>query len=142
MTRAMAMLILMSFMGGSAGGPDDKADATLKLSQGHVAVGAGFIWGAATLSYHGRTYPVEVQGLSVFELGMSGAEAAGSVYNLSKLEEFSGNYTASGAGETVGGGTGLTAMKNEHGVVIEMRRMTQGASLKLAAEGVTLRATE
>jgi hypothetical protein len=142
MTRAMAMLILMSLVGGSAGGQDEKADATLTLSQGHAAVGAGFSWGKATLSYHGKTYPIQVQGLAVSEVGMNRAEAAGSVYNLRNLGEFSGNYTASGAGATVGGGPVVTAMKNQHGVVIEMRSTTQGASLKLAAEGVKLRATE
>jgi hypothetical protein len=46
----------------------------------------------------GKTYPVKVQGLSVSELGVNRAEVARSVFNLKALEEFSGNYTAAGAG--------------------------------------------
>jgi hypothetical protein len=91
MSRAIAMLILMSFVGGSPVGQDAKADATLKLTQGNVAAGVDF----------------------------SRGKAAGGVYNLNKLEEFSGNYAAAGAGATVGGRAGVTAMKNQNGVVIE-----------------------
>jgi len=66
------------------------------------------------------------------------AEAAGSVYNLKKLEDFDGNYTAAGAGATIAGGGDVAAMKNQNGVVIQMKSTTQGASLKLAAEGIKL----
>jgi hypothetical protein len=138
MSHVIAMLIMLSLVGGSAVAQDKKADATLKLTQGNVAVGVGYSWGKGTLSYRGKTYPVKVQGLSVGEVGVNRAEASGSVYNLSKLEAFNGNYTAAAAGGTVGGGAGVTAMKNQNGVVIEMKSMTQGASLTLAAEGVKL----
>jgi len=32
----------------------------------------------------------------------------------------------------------VTAMKNQHGVLIEMESITQGISLRLAAEGIRL----
>jgi len=38
----------------------------------------------------------------------------------------------------VGGGAGVTEMRNQNGVVIAMKSTTQGASLKLAAEGIKL----
>ena len=66
------------------------------------------------------------------------ATARGSVYDLKKLEDFSGNYTAGGVGATVGGGGGATVMRNQNGVVIEMTSTTQGASLKIAASGLRL----
>jgi hypothetical protein len=138
MFHVIAMLIMLSLLGGSAVAQNKKPDATLKLTQGNVAVGVGYSWGKGTLSYQGKTYPVKVQGLSVGEVGVNRAEAAASVYNLSKLEAFNGNYTAAAAGGTVGGGVGVTTMKNQNGVVIEMKSMTQGASLKLATEGVHL----
>jgi hypothetical protein len=138
MLQWIAVSALMSFLGGFAVAQEKKADATLKLSQGNVAAGVGFSWGKGTLSYQGKTYPVKVQGLSVGEVGVKRAEAAGSVYNLKKLEDFDGNYTAAGAGATVAGGADVSAMKNQNGVVIEMKSTTQGASLKLAAEGIKL----
>ena len=118
----------------SAGTPD----AVIELSGGSVAAGVGFSWGSGTLTYQGKKYPVKVEGLSVGEVGITRASARGNVFELKKLEDFSGNYTAAGAGATVGGGAGATIMKNQNGVVIELTSTTQGASLKLAASGIRL----
>jgi len=50
------------------------------------------------------------------------------MFNLTKLEDFSGNYAAAGAEATVGGGAGATVMRNQNGVVIELMSTTQGAN--------------
>jgi hypothetical protein len=102
------------------------------------AWGFGFSWGKGTLNYQGKSYPVKIEGLSVGELGVQRATASGDVFNLKKLADFNGNFVAGAAGATVGGGAGITAMKNQNGVVIELKSTTQGASLKLAAEGLKL----
>ncbi|HXJ82662.1 MAG TPA: DUF1134 domain-containing protein [Candidatus Methylomirabilis sp.] len=115
-----------------------KPDGVLKLTEGSVAVGIGWSWGKGTLSYKGKSYPVKVEGLSVGEVGVDRASAVGNVYNLKKLADFDGNYVAGGAGGTIGGGAGVTAMKNQNGVSVELKSTTQGASLKLAAEGIKL----
>ena len=41
-------------------------------------------------------------------------------------------------GATFVGGRGVTALKNQNGVLIEMASMTQGISLRTAAEGIRL----
>jgi hypothetical protein len=142
MRRALIMLVavggLISLIGGLAGAQSRKPDATVELSKGSVAAGIGFSWGSGTLTYQGKKYPVKVEGLSVGEVGITRASARGNVFELKKLEDFSGNYTAAGAGATVGGGAGATIMKNQNGVVIELTSTTQGASLKLAASGIRL----
>jgi hypothetical protein len=114
------------------------ADAILTLTEGSVAVGIGYSWGKGTLDYQGKKHPVKVEGLSVGEVGVTRATGLGSVYNLKKLADFDGNYVAGGAEATVAGGAGVTVMKNQNGVVIELKSTTQGASLKLAAEGIKL----
>jgi hypothetical protein len=129
---------LIALLAGLAAGQAKKPDATLTLSEGSVAVGIGFSWGKGTLSYQGKTYPFKVQGLSVGEVGVARATATGNVFSLKKLADFNGNYAAGAAEGTVGGGAGISAMKNQNGVVIELKSTTQGASLKLAAEGVKL----
>ena len=101
-----------------------------------MAVGIGYSWGKGTLDYQGKKHPVKVEGLSVGEVGVTRATGAGSVYDLKKLADFDGNYVAGGAEATVGGGAGVTGMKNQNGVVIELKSTTQGASLKLAAQGI------
>jgi len=113
-------------------------NATLTLSDGSVAAGIGFSWGRGTLTYAGKTYPVKVEGLSVGEVGVTRATAKGDVSNLTKLEDFPGNYVAVGAEATAAGGAGVTVMRNQNGVVVEMKSTTQGASLKLGAEGIRL----
>jgi hypothetical protein len=113
-----------------------KPDATLTMSEGQVAVGIGWSWGKGTLSYKGKKYEFKVDGLSVVDIGISKATSKGKVFNLKKIEDFDGIYTAVAAEGTVAGGAGVTKMKNQNGVVIELVSTTQGANLKLAAEGV------
>jgi hypothetical protein len=129
---------VVSLVTGLATAQGKKPDATLTLSEGSVGVGIGYSWGKGTLTYKGESYPFKVEGLSVGEVGVMRATARGDVFNLKRLEDFSGNYAAGGAAGTVGGGAGVTAMKNQNGVVIELKSTTQGASLKLAAEGIRL----
>ena len=111
---------------------------TLRLSDGSVAAGVGFSWGKGTLSYNGKTYPVKVEGLSVGDVGLTRATAVGKVSNLKNVSDFSGNYVAAGAGATAAGGADIAVMRNENGVVIEIKSTTQGAGLKLGVDGVRL----
>lgn len=116
-----------------------KPDATLKLSEGSMALGIGWSWGKGILTYKGKTYACKVEGLSVGEVGMTKAEATGKVFNLKSLEDFSGVYAAGGAGAAAGKGVDVSALRNEKGVVIDLKSATKGASLKLAAEGLKLK---
>ena len=137
-TGLLAVGGLVAVLTGVSMAQAKKPDATLSLTEGTVGVGIGFSWGKGTLSYKGKTYPVKVEGLSVGDVGVQQATAVGNVFNMKKIEDFDGNYAAGGAGATIGGGAGVTAMKNQNGVVIEMKSTTQGANLKLAAEGIKL----
>jgi hypothetical protein len=118
---------------------EDTADAKLELSGGSVAVGIGYSWESGTLTYKGKTYPVEVKGLSVGDVGISKAEASGSVYHLAKLSDFDGNYTAAKAGATVAGGASASIMKNQNGVEVRMVSTTQGVKFTFAAEGISMK---
>jgi len=133
----LAVAGLVSLRGDIAGA--QSTSGTLQLTEGSVAVGIGFSWGHGTLTYQGKKHRVKVEGLSVGEVGVSKATASGKVSNLTKLADFDGNYTAAGAGATVGGGASATIMKNQNGVVIELHSTTKGASLKLAASGISLK---
>lgn len=135
---AVAVGSLVAALAGLAIAQGKSADATLTLSDGSVAAGIGFSWGKGTLTYAGKTYPVKVEGLSVGEIGVRRATAKGVVSNLARLDDFSGNYVAVGAEATAAGGAGVTVMRNQNGVIVEMTSTTQGASLKLGAEGIRL----
>ena len=115
-----------------------KPDATLTLTEGQIALGIGWSWGKGVLTYKGKQYPFKVEGLSVGDVGITKAEATGSVNNLKKLEDFGGKYLSGAAEATVGLGAGATAMQNDKGVVVHLLPKTKGVNLKLAGEGVKL----
>ncbi len=140
-TRTISMLATIAALGFvlSVARAEDTPDATLKLHGGSVALGIGYSWGGGTLTYKGKTYEVEVKGLSVGDVGATDIEASGNVYHLAKLSDFDGNYTAAGAGVTVAGGASATAMRNQNGVVINLVATTTGLKFTLAAAGVDLK---
>jgi hypothetical protein len=138
MIGVVAVACLVAMPAGPAGAQSKKADATLTLSEGSVAAGIGFTWGNGRLSYKGKTYLVKVEGLSVGEVGITRANARGNVFHLRKLGDFPGTYVSGAAEATVGGGAGATVMKNQNGVVIELKSTTQGANIKLGPEGMRL----
>ena len=118
---------------------EKQPDATLELKEGSVAVGVGFSWGKGTLTYKGKTYPVEVDGLTVGSVGIAQATASGKVYGLKDLKDFDGTYTAVTAGLTAAGGGSATAMHNQNGVRIDLLSTSQGVKLTLGASGVKLK---
>ena len=107
-----------------------------------IAVGVGVSWGDGVLEYHGKKYPFSVSGLSVVDLGVSKVTARGEVKNLKKLEDFSGNYVAAGAGATVGGGAGAAALKNQNGVEMKLTATSSGVKFTLAGAGVDVKLKE
>ena len=139
MKRLLVCILMVAavlFLAVTADAQDKKPDATVKLSQGQIAVGIGFSWGGGTLTYQGKEYPFKITGLSIIDVGVTRAEASGDVYNLTKLEDFNGTYTSVAAEGTLGGGGGVVAMKNQNGVTIKLVATTQGANIKLALDGV------
>ena len=118
---------------------EKKPDATIKLSAGSVAAGIGVNWGSGTLTHAGKDYPIDVKGLSVGDVGVSKIEATGKVYNLKSLADFDGNYTAVGAGATVGGGGGVATMRNQNGVTVDLVATTQGVKFALGGGGVDMK---
>jgi len=137
LTVSIAALGLMALLTGPSMAKEDKApDATIRISEGSVAVGIGWSWGRGDLTYMGKTYHFKVEGLSVAEVGVTKAEASGSVYNLRSIDDFGGVYAAAGAGGTAGKGAAVSSLRNDKGVVINLKSETKGASVKVAASGL------
>jgi hypothetical protein len=114
----------------------DIPTGTIELSGGSVAAGIGYTWGKGKLIFEGKTYRLKVDGLSILHVGISSYTASGTVYNLTKLSDINGVYTAGSAGVAVAGGPSVTAMKNSHGVLIQMVANHVGLNFSLAAKGV------
>ena len=117
---------------------DGEPDAILRLSQTSVALGFGYTWGDGSLSYRNQTYRVDAAGISVVALGVATAHATGEVFNLKRVEDFAGTYTAMTFEGTLASGAGSTIMRNPNGVVIKLFTTTEGLNFKLAPEGIKL----
>jgi hypothetical protein len=136
------MVLIMCFLISGPAFGQDKPDATIRLSQGQVAIGIGFSWGDGVLTYQEKEYPFKIRGLSVVDVGISKASANGEVFNMKKVEDFNGTYTTVSGEATLAGGAGVITMKNQNGVTIKLFALTQGINFKLALEGVKLTITK
>ena len=59
-----------------------------------VALLIGYTWGSGTLTFDGKSYAVEIDGLSVLAIGVVQAKASAEVFNLKSLADFNGTYVA------------------------------------------------
>jgi hypothetical protein len=114
-------------------------EGAVTFSGGAVAIGVGFQWGSGTLTYHGRQYLFQLEGLSVVDIGVTRVTGSGTVRNLYKLADFNGNYVAASAGATLAGGGSVGTLRNQNGVVIDGITTAQGVRLTLAPGGVNIR---
>jgi len=133
-----AMVMALGMFAVSADGAEQKADATLKLESKSVAVGLGWSWGGGTISYRGKSHRFKLSGLNINGVGATATEATGYVYNLKRLEDFSGTYTAVEASGTLGGGKGVVTMKNANDVRVTLHSTSQGLAAQVGPEGVKI----
>ena len=134
----LLLVVLVVIAGFTQAAKEEKPNATLRLSGKSVAAGIGFSWGKGTLTYKGKDYPVSVNGLSLVKVGITKVTASGKVYNLKKLHDFDGNYTAAGAGMTLAGGGSAIAMKNQNGVRVVLGATTRGVDVTIGGAGVDM----
>jgi len=117
----------------------EEPSGTVSIESTSIAIGIGVQWGDGVLKYNGQEYKFSVGGLSVLDLGVSSISATGKVYNLKKLSDFSGTYSAAEAGIAVGAGVGASSMRNQNGVDITLTSTKVGVKFKLAPEGLKIK---
>jgi hypothetical protein len=108
------------------------------LSGGSVAVGIGYTWGHGTLYYSKdqKQYKFKLSGISVVDVGATGLNAEGEVYNLTSPADLDGNFTAVTAGLTIVEGGSVAWLRNEKGVVVKLHSQTGGLRFNLSANGM------
>jgi hypothetical protein len=103
-----------------------------------IAAGIGVTWGDGKLTLKGKTYPFSIEGLSLVDWGISKAQANGDVYNLTDPAKLGGTYVAAEAGLTLAGGMGGMVLRNQDGVILHLRSVSQGARLQLGTSGLKI----
>jgi len=95
--------------------------------------------GSGTLTYQGRTYPLNIGGLSAgFTFGASKTTLVGTARNLRRASDITGTYTAIGAGATAGGGARVIELRNGRGVVLRLQGSSVGLSFDLDLSGMEI----
>lgn len=140
MKKLFVSLAVIVGLGAAVSVPGAPApDAMVKLSGGSIAAGVGVSWGKGALIYKGKEYRLAVNGIDVGDVGVTNVTASGEVFNLKRLEDFDGNYTAVGAGITLAGGGSRVVMQNQNGVKVQLTSTTRGVKLAVAVSGVSMK---
>jgi hypothetical protein len=115
------------------------ATGSVRIQQVQVAfIGSGEM-GGGTLTFRGRSYGITAGGLGIGGIGASRLVATGTVYGLTRLEDFAGAYVQLREGWAVGDqGRGRLWLRNNKGVTMRLATRRQGLQLSLGADGVLI----
>jgi hypothetical protein len=110
---------------------------TLQVEQVQIAfIGSGNL-GGGTLEYQSRRLPIAIGGLGIGGFGLSKITATGIVYNLNKLDDFTGTYGQARWGYALADSSGGKLwLENLDGVVIELAAKREGLAVSLGADAV------
>lgn len=107
---------------------------TMTVGRGAMIISA--TGGKGTLTYQGQQYAFKLGGLGFGLLGVTSVEAEGEVYNLDRVEDFTGAYVQGSFDWAAGEGEGVLWLKNTKGVLLRLRSKTKGVSLAVGGEGL------
>ena len=118
--------------------PSQADTGTVRFRVGSAGFIVGVGGGSGTLTFHGKTYPLRIGGVSVGMIGISSADLVGRARNLRRASDIAGTYTAVGAGLAVAGGASTARMQNANGVILEVRGTKVGFSASLDLSGLQI----
>ncbi|MGH7871943.1 MAG: hypothetical protein ACREQO_06945 [Candidatus Binatia bacterium] len=121
--------------------PGQAPDGTLKITSRSVAPGIGISWGEGVLRYKDQDYPFTFHATGLFrdlDTKIAAAELFGSVFELKRLEDFSGNYKEVASQDSASGAGTRATMKSPKGVVVNLVSAVEGRKFKLAREGMDI----
>lgn len=106
-------------------------------------VKAGFVIGGSggngTLTFHGRTYPLSIGGISYgFTFGASETNFYGTVTNIRRPSDIEGAYGQAGAGAAVGRGAQGVVLTNQNGAVLQLSGRQAGLIVSADLSGLVL----
>lgn len=138
--RTIAFAAVAAFSFGTAANAADMMtpSGTIAISETQFGFLVGGSTGGGTLKFKGKSHAFKIGGLSVGTIGVSKVRATGTVYNLTDLSQFSGNYVKAEASATLGEGKGALKLKNDKGVIIEMETSSGGVQLTASGGGVKI----
>jgi hypothetical protein len=139
MSRIRIIIVALAAMLASAASPARADEGFIRIS----FIKAGWIIGGAaghgTLTFHGRTYPITVGGITYgLTFGGSQTNLRGRVTHIFRPSDIEGVYGAAGAGATVIRGPQAIVLTNQKGALLELAGEQTGLMLNLDLSGLAL----
>ena len=132
---AVVMLLLLPSLS-QAQGRGTSGTVHFRVSKAGFIVGVG--GGTGTLRFHGKTYPLRVDGMSLGTIGAASAELVGTAYNLRTPQDIAGTYTTVSGSIAAAGGVKIARLQNANGVVLDLRGKQAGFEASFSLSGVTV----
>ena len=95
-------------------------------------------FGHGTLAYNDKIYKFKISGMGALGYGVQKLSGVGHVYHLKDIADFPGSYSEARGGLAVGKGIGALYIRNDKGVVIELRVHAEGVALSVGVTGVSI----
>jgi hypothetical protein len=131
------LLVLFVSAGLTAPSRADTGSVRIVITKAGFVVGVGR--GRGVLTFRGHDYPFRISGASLgATLGASIARFAGRAIKIRDAADLAGTYAAVGAGATLAGGVGSAVLKNENGVILQLRGVKVGMELSVNLAGATI----
>ena len=93
-------------------------------------------FGHGTLAYNNKIYKFKLKGIGALGYGVQKLSAVGHVYYLNDIADFPGGYSEARAGLTLAKGVGALYIRNDNGVVIELKTHAEGVALSVGVTGI------
>ncbi len=138
-SRLALFFLVMALANHAVAAEKAKPSGKVSIESTSIAAGIGVSWGDGKLNFKGKDHPFSIEGLSLVDWGISKANAVGEVYDLTDVAKFAGTYVAAEAGFALAGGVGGMVLRNQNGVIIHLRSVSQGTKLQLGTSGLTIK---
>jgi hypothetical protein len=123
----------------SAAGVAHADSGTIRFSVYKAAFFVGGSGGEGTLTFHGRSYPIVIGGISGgLAFGASKTNFQGTVRNIQRASDVSGVYAAAGGGGAAIKGAQVIVMTNEKGARLELSGKQTGLQINADISGLAI----
>jgi hypothetical protein len=134
-----AALIALSFA--VAGLPSlaraDGGSISFRIIKAGIVIGGSV--GSGTLTFHGRSYPISIGGISYgFTFGASETRFHGTVSHIRRPSDVAGVYAAGNVGAAVGRGAQAIVLTNQNGAVLTLTGSSVGAIVSADLNGMAI----
>jgi hypothetical protein len=135
----VALVLALALTAGAALAQSQTPSGTISITLNSASALMGASWGEAVLTFGAKTHLFKVRGLKVLSVGVRVLSLNGDVYNLKNLSDMAGTYQkADPAGLTFIVGEKGLVIRNDRGVVINIKGKERGLNVDLVKEGLVI----